>query len=685
MTTLSLTDPQSDPEFSLECTAAREAVLTWWNHFMEIVDAKPRTKAINAKARAVGIPEGTFRNNFYSFLKSGCDWRHLIDRARFPEPGNASLPPAFRTWFVALYEGHQRDRTGKQAYRALMARLAAWELSPFDPELVIPGYDTPPPRSPYTHHPKGWSVRSLYLVLQRESSVYARSLRRQGPKAASVYLPKVHTSREGLAFGQIFYHDDSQHDVYVNLTGRNSKAMRPLSFNSLEALSGSLCLLGLKPQLENANGDGRSELTQLDFFWHLMWHLTTVGYNASAGTVHVMEHGTTNIDKAANFDEQIRRVTGGKVIVDRSGKFGPPSFKEMLFEGQSSGNFRFKAPIESFFQNVRNYSAMLPGPTGLSREKAPEENSGMLLRNDGIQRLIEKFDQQTFLRFTRPVLEWEDYTRLCRALHQIIDQRTDHQLQGWHKLGFTKQSYRLSLDSPWIGEREYQMIPAAQRAAFDHIVRNPGYFKTELLSPAEVFQRQRHQLTCLPLSMVPVLAPERAWSTLTVSKSLEIELHDQQIDSEPLRYIAKLRPVKGVGTITLERGTSYKYLLNPLDATHLYVADKQGSFLGTAERLIEPCKLNYEAIVSQLGGINTIRADENVPVHARMRSEASQRVEDYHHNKMLKSGAPVTSEDRARVRTLRDLAGTASELLDAPQEEAFSPADEPAFDASELL
>ena len=682
---LAITDPLADPEFALECAAARNDVLTWWNHFMEVMEAKPRTKALRAKAKAVGVSEGTFRNNFYSFLKEGCDWRHLIDRAKYPEPGCEALPPAFRTWYVALYESNQRDLSGAMAHRTLMARLAAWEKDRFNPDLAIPGYALPPDRSPFSNHPRCWSYRTLCRVLEAESTVYHRTLRRQGPKAASVYLPKVHTSREGLGFGQVFYHDDSDHDVYVNLSGRNSKAMRPLSFNSLEALSGSLCLLGLKPQLENLGAEGREQLSQLDFFWHMMWHLTTVGYNASCGTVHVFEWKTTNIDKEANFDETIRRVTNGRVMVDRSGRFGSPSFKEMLFEGQSSGNYRFKSPVESFFQNVRNYSGMLPGPTGLNRDKAPEESYGLLLRNDATQRLIDKIDAHTFLRLRRPVLEWEDYTRLCRAVHQIIDRRTDHQLQGYRKLGFTRQSYRLALDAPWIGENEYQLIPAPQREAYDHIVRRDGYHRTELLSPHAVYQKKQHQLTRLPLTAIPVLAPPRAWEPVTVSRSLEIEIHNQQIDCEPLRYIAKLSPAKGRGTITLERGGSYKYLLNPFDSSRLYVADKSGSYMGVAERLHVPCKLDYEAVVGQLGDINTIRADENVPVHARMRSEAAKRVEDYHFNKTLRGGGASSDEEKSKARQLRRFSANASDLLEEEKEGSFETVTTPSFRVEDLL
>jgi hypothetical protein len=208
-----------------------------------------------------------------------------------------------------------------------------------------------------------------------------------------------------------------------------------------------------------------------------------------------------------------------------------------------------------------------------------------------------------------------------------------------------------------MGEAEYRKIPAEQRAALDHITAQPGYFRSELLSPHEVFAAHRHQLTRLPVSTIPLLAPPRAWEPVTVSKSLEIVINDQWIDSEPLIYLAKVAPTKGSGTITLERGRTYKRLLNPFDPSVLYLAEMDGTFIGTAARLHIPCKLDYEAIVEQLGAINTIRADESVEVHSRMRSEAAHRVETYHFNKRL------AGQNREQTREAADLADRAEAAL----------------------
>jgi hypothetical protein len=658
MTTLAVSqviEPLTDPDFVLERDGAKKMVHALLPVFTRLLTAKPRTKSIKDEASKLGWKFATLRERFYKWRNGGCDWRLLIDRAKFPEPDRCTFPPAFETFVTNIYESHQRDRTAKTAYRILMARLTEWEKSPFAADLAIPGYVTPPRRSPYTHHPIGWSYRNICRLLERTSNAYQRTVRRQGTKAASEFLPSIRTSRVGLAFGQIFFFDDSQHDVYVNLTGRNRAAMRPLSFNCLEALSGSLCLLGLKPEMEEIDPitkrPKKRVLDQLDFFWFVMLQLTTVGYNAREGSLLVWEHGTANVDKAAGFDENIQRVTGGKVFVDRSGKFGRPEFKAMLFEGKPSGNFRFKAPIESFFQNVRNYSAALPAPTGLNPDRAPDESHGLLLRNKAIQALIDKLDAPTFLRLKRHILEWEDYARICRAIHDIIDRRDDHDLQGYRKLGFTKQSYRLSLDSPhWMSEREYQLIPAEQRAALDHITAQPGYYRSDLLSPYEVRRAHERTLTRLPRATIALLAPPRAWRAVTVSKSLEIEIVDQWIDSEPLIYIAKVTPPKGSGTITLERGRTYNVLLNPFDPSLLDVAEMDGTFLGTAKRLHIPCRLDIEAIVEQLGAAKTIRADQSVEVHSRMRTEAEKRVEDYHFNKRLLVGQAASPEEKAQAR-----------------------------------
>jgi hypothetical protein len=122
-------------------------------------------------------------------------------------------------------------------------------------------------------------------------------------------------------------------------------------------------------------GPGASSM-RLDFFWFQMLVLTKHGYNATTGTTLIQEHGKANADKTGKFGELLTKVTGGAVRLDASGIWGAPEFKAMLFEGRPTGNFKYKAPIESVFNLVRNYRG---GAAGADRTQ-PRPGSGRKLR-----------------------------------------------------------------------------------------------------------------------------------------------------------------------------------------------------------------------------------------------------------------------------------------------------------------
>jgi hypothetical protein len=662
--------PLADPDFSQEKEGSRAHILKWWDIVTE-VDAAPRSKrglTIASVAFVNGLPARTVKN-IHSAWRTGNahrtrypsrDWRALANRSKYPDPQESNPPAAFIAWVKSIYEKHQRDTTFKRSYECVMAALTLWERDPFNPDAIIPGYDSPPLRNPFRGYPAGWSLSNLQRRCR--STEYEKAARRQGPKTASKFLPSVRTTRgpgadgRSLEFGELMYFDDQDHDTLINLTGVNAKAMRPQSFDALEALSGNLFETGLKPQLWDEAADKRRELDATDFFWFVMTVLTKHGYNAQAGTTLIWEHGKANPDKTGKFDEDLAKITGGAVRVDKSGIWRAPEFKAMLFEGKPTGNFRFKAPIESFFNLLRNYSAALPAPTGRNRDLAPEENHGLVAENDRMLKLIDKLPIDTFMRLKREVLEWEDYCQFHRLILRAINARRDHALEGWQKLGFTGARYRLGDDKPWMDELDYQAIPAEERALYRHIVTKQGNNEMFRLSPEEVFMMRRSQLTKLPMRLVPVLAPARAWEPVTVTQSLEIAISDKWLDSEPLIFIAKITTPQGYEA-HLKRGETYKRLLNIFDPTKLWIADRKGAYLGVAHRVQAACKLDQHAILRQLGEIKHVKAAESVEMHARMQTEATKRVAARKFNRDLLAGKPVSMAERMKAIAMRKMDG----------------------------
>lgn len=666
----------ADPDFALEETGARAQVEAWYPRMVAIDSAANKEAARLAVCRATGEKEGNVRKLYYEYWrKSGRDWRALIDRRLYPDPRQATLPSLFKQYVLHIYDGLQRGQTGAEVRRLILEQLARWERDPHNADLALPGYDEPPRRHPIHHYPDGWSERSFERMLPDK---YQRALRKQGPKGASEFLPSLYTTREHLAVGQIIYFDDQWHDTYVNLTGVNARSLRPQSFNAVDGLTGYAFEPGLKPQVWDEEKSKRIELNSDDCFWYVISVLAGHGYNATTGTTLVMEHGATNVDKRDkfrngmklpdHFNWRLEEITGGKVKIDVSGIWREPAFKGMLFEGKPTGNFRFKAPIESYFARVRTGTCALPGATGLSPDRAPEESHGLLHYNQQLLGLIDKLPRDRFLKLQRPILEWEDYCRVYRDIHRVINRARDHYLQGWEKLGFTGQRYRLGHEAPWIGEEQWQLIPAEHRAMYQHIITQPGNFESFRLSREEAFLDRKDQLTRLPLHAVPLLAPPRMWKEITASQQLELTIFDRAIDSEPLRYFATVRTPQG-HEVHLQRGKTYVRLLNIFNPDQLWIAEKDGCrLIGTARRILPPCKTDAAALQSAIGEHAHLQSIEKKEVAVRSESEAAKRVAMREHNRRVKDDD--TDEDRARrhadrVRQ-RAETGTVSDLMPEP-------------------
>lgn len=648
----------ADPYFSMEKPGARAQVERWWPLLCAIEAAPNKEAARLAVCRQTSEKEGNVRKLYYAWLNNGRDWREIIDRREYPDPRAATLPPQFEQHIRKVYDEQKgRDTSGAQTRRVLLEQLAAWERDPLNPALAIPGYDEPPRRNPFVGYPDGWSKWSINRRLPNK---YQRALRKQGTKNASQFLPSVYTTRTALQFGQVIYFDDQVLDNWVNVTGINQKAMRPESFNSLEALTGYAFDPGLKPQIWDAKEGKTRKLDQLDFFWYVMMILTRYGYNAESGTCLIFEHGTANVDKREkakwddHFDVLIRKATGDKVWVDRSGIFSAPAFRDLLFEGKASGNFRFKALIEQWFRTLREYSAALPAPTGRNRDRMPEESYGLLLANDRQLQLLDKLPRERFLALQREVLEWEDYAREHLRIVREINRRRDHTMEGWLKLGFTGQRYRLGLDQPWISEAQWQMIPAETREVYRHIVTQPGYYDSFRLSPEEAFQSLSGKLTKLPMWQIPLLAPPRAWEPVTVKDRLELHVRRDLIDPDPLRFYARARTPQGY-TVHLERGKTYLRLLNIFDPSQLWIAEasgpRMGAFIGVADAINPAGKLDQQGILAQVGTVAHIRAIESKDSQIAAEGEMSRRVAmREHNNNVLNGTTPADLEERDRLR-----------------------------------
>jgi len=643
-----------------------------WEADMLLIDRAghgTRGRIVAQIARTRDLTESAIRNKYDRWRKEG--WTALVNRARY-RPGGC-VPHAAIEYYRGLCHGHQRTKTtATQAYRLLLARWKAWRKEGGLPgsDHAIPGYQTAPAPLRATGLPPGWSKEQW---LRRAPDQYERSLTGIGPKNYSQFLPGIHTTRVGILPGQIVYFDDEQQDVYVNFLEGKQSLMRPLAFHALDCSSGCNLFRNFKPQLVLDNGSRRA-LNQEDFYWFTLAFLGKAGYRSDTGTMLVGELGTAAW--GAPFRDALTKLTEGKVTFDASGRFGDPAFRGSLFEGKSTGNFRYKSPIESIFNLIRNYFALLPGPTGRNRDNAPEESAGLARYNAWCLDLVRNLPEERALLVRLPCLEWHQYTQLAHHIIEAINRRTDHQLEGWAKSGY-------SIPVITVADTEIRLTPDVmarstpeQLAAFQAL-HAMGHGRQAAMSPHEVWERTDRAPFRFPRPWwAPALMGVKYARTVRVTPKLEIVIKDQEIDSDALIYLAEITDQRG-HKMLLTREKSYLAWLNPYDIDSLQIGDAtaghEGEWLGTAPLMPRMAKLETENIHRQIGRLTQATAAERLAIERQSQTALAERTAAFRWNQRLENNKALTPEEHANEARTTDL----TEALTAPAPAPRAPKNKP--------
>lgn len=567
--------------------------------------------AIAEHASLLGISPKTLRKHYDAWRKTQ-DWRVLINRARFPEVcGESGLDPRVRELWKTLCERNQRKC--KPAYRELIRLWQRGEPCGF----------VWPERDPMTGLPRGCTYRNL---IRHAPTKYELKLARIGRGAASAMLPKVLTTRADLLVGQMFVCDDQDYDVQVAFVGVNRKLTRPAGFNTLDLASAAEILQGYKPTVLNADGS-KQKLRQVDYQWHLVSLLTTIGYRADTGTIIVAEHGTAKAGR--DFEERVMLATGGKVSFDASGIHGEQLGG--LFRGQPRGNPRYKAHRESWFNLLRNEMAALPGPTGMNRDHAPEENYGLeRYSRDILSAITARPDLAESLEL--PVLRWPQFLAMTGLIVRQINLRTDHELEGWAER--VANEWRLSLDHPWLPASQLRALSAPQRQVADALIQStPGLWRVRPLAPWEVWESGRSDLTRIDGPMIPVLLGPEGARPVRVTDDHHFVIEDGEIEPEEMWFDAELTN----GRILGQREEVLVYL-NPFAPQSLEICDLAGRWLGTAPRAPRLSKLDTDALRARYGKVRRIEQRLLAPVAARGAEITRQRTAMRQNNAALLAG-----------------------------------------------
>lgn len=620
--------------------AARREVLEWDRDMQALAAAGSGMRGRTAQRIATrrGITLSAVNQKYYGWQKQG--WMALLNKAKVKP--SATLPPTFVEFWKSLIDSHQRRKTTvKQAFRALQARLVAWERDGGDAgsDHAIPGYVTAPRRTQGTGLPAGWSYDTLNRLKPGE---HERVLRSKGTKAYSAMLPPVRASRVGMEVGQLIFFDDEQPDVYVNFVGTNRRPMRPLGFHALDFVSGANLAAGFRPQI--LTEDAVKSLTLRQFEWFVVHVLTSVGYRPD-GTTLTGEMGTAKFTD--RFQEALGIVTGGKVTTDHSGRFGDPAFRGMLYEGQSTGNFRYKAPIESWFNLLRNEMSALQGATGRNRDEAPEETPGLVRANTWFLKQLEELPVERRMLLVSPIMEWGQFVREAHHIIRRINERTDHAIREYEELGFTVPVIE-------VEGREFPLrlsvgMDPAQRAKLELLIAT-GHSRIRRLSPAEVITQQATRLKRLRGWHVPALMPDDAARLVAVAKDFTLRVRDQDLGADELIYIAAATDQHG-RQISLTRGEEYLCYVNPYDAGTMQVCEaagpRRGAWIGEATLMPTLSRTDQHGLWAQYQNIQQAVAPERADIERRAAAEVHRRTADWSWNKRVAdTGNPLTPGEK---------------------------------------
>ncbi|MES2705152.1 MAG: hypothetical protein V4726_00985 [Verrucomicrobiota bacterium] len=647
--------------------AAQREVAEWDTDMRAILSAGRglQGRVTNNIAKRRGTSPSTVRQKFYAWRETG--WVALLNKSKVKP--SATLPPTFVEYWRSIIESHQRAKSAvAQSFRSLKSKLAAWERDGgvADSPHAIPGYVTAPRRSQLTKLPPGWSYDNLNRLKAAEA---ARRLRSVGPKAYSMMVPPVLATREGMEVGQQYFFDDEQPDVWVNFVGTNRKQMRPLGFHCLDFVSAMNIAAGFRPQILGDDHRVKS-LTLRQFEWFVAHVLMRRGYR-EAGTQLGGELGTAKFTD--RFSAAIGMATGGKVTTGHSGRFGDAACRDMLYEGQSTGNFRWKAPIESWFNLFRNYMAALPGPTGRCRDEAPEETPGLERANTWFLRQLEKLPVERRSLLISPVLEWNAFISVVHQLIGIINDRRDHHIKDYAKMGFTLPVIELEgREFPLPPETLIGMSP--QERLKMEMLSAAGYSRVMNMKPSEVWERHSKGLKKLRGWHVPALMQEDAARIIKVDSHYTLKVEDQDLGADELMYIGTAAVNMHGQKITLDRGKEYLCYLNPYDAGTMQVCEATGSRRGAwiGEVALNPSfsRTDQHAIWTQYGINREATGPEREDINRRAGSERHRRAANWIWNKRVAdTDTPLTPKEKKNAAA-RAEAEAAMDAAPAPRPSA---------------
>ena len=488
-----------------------------------------------------------------------------------------------------------------------------------------PAVDEPCPWSEGTP-PPGWSFRNLMMVSPDKCSLEAARI---GLGQAKIdFLPTVRLTRVGLLPCQVVEVDDMWYEHMV-IFGGNAKPQRVLEFALMDRLTGHVVGHLAKPVVEAADGTRKTlKSAWVRYLYHYL--LCVVGV-PEGGCVIKGEHGTASADDtfaaALAAINAVREGAGWKPVVFRAGSIITEPLAKGLPGVQSKGNPRHKGMIEQMHATLKNYAdAIIFGGIGGGRGVQPHEAIGMAREDAALVKIAEALPATagSELRYNFPT--WSAFAVAVEEAHRRMDERTEHQLEGWEECGFMVGEMRVAGMPHWTAMPRMAALAPERAAQVRALVASgAAEYRERRMSPAEAWASatKTAKLERVSAAFAPMILGRELAQVGTVGDKLTVAVRDAETGE---RYtVAAIIDGK-----PLPRGEKVHVWINPMDCGKAYVCDLQGRFLGVAKSLPAvraDADADVEALQEQLGLRSAALADAKAKLDPLVRARLRERNE----------------------------------------------------------
>lgn len=589
---------------------------------------------VASMARTLGVSKQSIHGWLKIFNDHG--WRGLVDGRGAAARGRAALPKITREWIKDLILRSQRNDAIAEVHRQILDQWRLWRRTG-DPQWAIPGFRTPPQDSG-KGYPAGFSYESFRRCAP---TAYQASLARQGTIASYRQLPSILSTCIGTEYLEYVFFDDEKPDVNIRVLGYE-RPMVPLCFHALDRLTRYPFRPHIRLRWFDADKKTHKHLTQKEFVWYVITLLIEEGYRTDArGTTLIQEHGTaklwenlilSTIGGFHSFEDALKALTARDgmpgVRIDSSGLFNKPAFRELIYGPQSSGNPRFKAPIESSFRLWRTYSLMLRGQTGRNVEESPEENYGITKYEKRILKNGSSLPPAIQDGLISNYLTGLEFGMTAELIREGLANRDDHDFEGWGEMGFAELAWRWAEDpvGMWRTRRELAALPEHIREhALDQQRRDPLLSTILPWTPAMARESRMQDpcITRLNFADAIHLLPTAWAKEVTVRDHYQIHITEDLLPGEELIYLPELTTPRG-RTEYLQPGDKLMCFLNPLQPDTLLVCDQKFAFLGTVTRNVRIGR-NDDQVTALFEQRARLKATLDAPVRRAMQPVADRR------------------------------------------------------------